>query len=115
MTEALEIPNQEVAKMRMAPSWAGMEQVAHTLAYEFAILGDTQSGSPAPLKRWSSVTIPTLVMDGGASPAWMHNAAQALANTLPHATRRTLEGQTHSADPAALAPVLIEFFGRSKA
>jgi hypothetical protein len=49
-------------------------------------------------------------MDGGASDAWMHHAADALANVLPNASRQTLEGQTHSVDPNVLAPVVIEFF-----
>ena len=114
MTEALEVPAQAVDQMRNAPMWAGMEKVAHTLPYEFAILGNTQSGSPAPLKRWLSIAIPTLVMAGGASPAYMRNSAQALADVLPHSVHRTLDGQTHSAAPAVLAPVLIEFFSRSK-
>jgi len=49
--------------------------------------------------------------DGGASPAWLRNAAQALADVLPNAKRRTLEGQTHNVDAKALAPVLEEFLG----
>ncbi len=35
---------------------------------------------------------------------------RALADTLPNATYRTLPGQTHLVKPAALAPVLVEFF-----
>lgn len=112
MTRAIAVPEEMLPQMRQAPTWAGMEKMVHTLGYEFAILGDTQNGSPAPLKRWAAVTIPTLVMDGGASPAWMRNAAQALANILPHATHRTLEGQTHSVNSAIVAPVALEFFSR---
>jgi ribulose kinase len=51
-----------------------------------------------------------LVMDGGASPVWIHHAAQALADVLPNAQHRTLEGQTHDVAPEALVPVLKEFF-----
>jgi len=49
-------------------------------------------------------------MDGGGSPAWMHNAAQAAADILPNARRLTLEGQTHAVDPDVLAPALQAFF-----
>jgi hypothetical protein len=49
-------------------------------------------------------------MDGGESPAWQRTAVQALVDVLPHAQRRTLEGQTHGVAPDALAPVLEEFF-----
>jgi hypothetical protein len=51
-----------------------------------------------------------LVTDGGASDAWLHHAADVLAKILPHASRQTLEGQTHQVDPNVLAPVMIEFF-----
>jgi hypothetical protein len=60
--------------------------------------------------RGPSVTAPTLVLDGGARPQWMRTAAQTLADRLPNAQRRTLEGQTHQVAPEALAPVLVEFF-----
>jgi hypothetical protein len=29
-------------------SWADMEKLAHTLVYDGAIMGDTQSGNPLP-------------------------------------------------------------------
>ena len=48
--------------------------------------------------------------DGGASPVWQRNAVRALAELLPDAQRRTLEGQTHMVPPEVLAPVLEEFF-----
>jgi pimeloyl-ACP methyl ester carboxylesterase len=99
-----------VAEMRNAPFWAAMEAVAHTLAYDVTIMGDTMSGSPAPLERWSSVTVPSLVMDGGASPPWQRHAVQALAETLPRAQHKTLEGQDHGPDSEILSSVLKEFF-----
>jgi hypothetical protein len=55
------------------------------------------------------VSVPTLVVDGGASAAHVHHAAAALAAALPHAERRTLPGQAHDAAPEALAPVLAAF------
>jgi len=35
---------------------------------------------------------------------------RALADVLPNAKLRTLEGQTHMVKPKALAPVLVDFF-----
>ncbi|HEX6557327.1 MAG TPA: alpha/beta hydrolase [Ktedonobacteraceae bacterium] len=95
-----------IAGMRQTPIWPLFESVAPTLAYDNAIMGD---GS-VPAERLASITVPTLVMDGGASPAFMRNAAQAAAHALPNAKRRTLEGQTHDVAPEVLAPVLVEFF-----
>ncbi len=46
---------------------------------------------------------------GGGFP-WMREMAQALADAIPDARMRTLEGQEHNANLAALAPVLKDFF-----
>lgn len=100
-----------VASMRSAPFWPAMEAMAHTLAYDGTIMGDTMSGRPLQGGRWDTVTMPTLVMDGGASPDWARNSARALAALLPDAHYRTLEGQTHGVTDEAMAPVLEEFFG----
>ncbi len=99
-------PAEAIAGMRQTPIWPLFEVVAPTLAYDDAIMGD---GSVAT-ERLASITVPTLVLDGGASPAFMPNAAQAVAHALPNAKRRTLEGQTHDVAPQVLAPVLVEFF-----
>ena len=57
-----------------------------------------------------TVRVPTLVMDGGDSPAFMHNGAQALVDALPNGQYRRLPGQTHDIVPEVMAPVLEEFF-----
>jgi len=41
---------------------------------------------------------------------WMRDTAQALAEALPDAQTRMLEGQGHNVDPAVLGPVLVGFF-----
>lgn len=106
LTKAVGIPAEVVAQMRHAPVWPGMEAIAPTLAYDTTITGD----NTLLTERASSVTVPTLVLDGGASPAWASNAAQAVVDALPNAQRRTLEGQTHNVSAEALAPVLQAFF-----
>jgi pimeloyl-ACP methyl ester carboxylesterase len=110
MTTAVGVPAEVVAGMREQPFWSSMEAVAHTLAYDGTIMGDTMGGSPAPLRRWAFVGVPTLVMDGGASPDWQRHAVRALVDVLPDARQRTLEGQNHGPDPEVLAPALVEFF-----
>ncbi len=110
MIEAVGVPRDMVAQMHESPMWPGLEVVAHTIAYDGMIMGDTMRGDPSPLKKWSSVTIPTLVLDGGASHVYMHHGAQALANILPDGHRLTLEGQNHGPADDVLAPALKEFF-----
>jgi pimeloyl-ACP methyl ester carboxylesterase len=99
-------PAEAIAGMRQTPIWPLFESVAPTLAYDNAIMGD---GS-VPAEQLASLTIPTLVMDGRASAAFMHNAAQAVAHALPNAKLLTLEGQTHDVAPEVLAPILEQFF-----
>jgi pimeloyl-ACP methyl ester carboxylesterase len=99
-----------IALMRLMPVWSKLKAVAHTIPYDGAIVQDNQQGKPLPANRWTSVMVPTLVMDGGKSPAWMRHANRSLANVLPNAQHRTLEGQTHMVKAEALAPTLVEFF-----
>src|SRR5262245_6434008 len=103
MTSAVGLPAEYVTPMRDMPMWTGMEAVAHTLAYDGAIVGDSMSGKPLAAGRWALVTVPTLVIDGGQSP-WLSAGANAIADALPHAQRRTLAGQGHDVAPEAIAP-----------
>jgi pimeloyl-ACP methyl ester carboxylesterase len=73
-------------------------------------MGGTQSGRPLPEDRWSAIAIPALILNGGKSPAWLHNAASATAGLIPAATHRVVPGQTHMVKAPALAPVLADFF-----
>jgi pimeloyl-ACP methyl ester carboxylesterase len=102
-----------IALMRLMPVWSKLEAVAHTLPYDGAIVRDNQRGKPLSAGCWASVTVPTLVMDGGKSPAWMRRANQSLAIILSNAKYRTLQGETHMLKPKAHAPILVEFFKES--
>ncbi len=110
MTRAVDVPIEAVAQMRNAPMWPAFEAVAHTLVYDGIIMGDTMSGSPLPIRKWTSITVPTLVMDGGASPAWVHHGTQALTDILPNAQHRRFPDQDHGVADEVLVPVLVEFF-----
>ena len=90
--------------------WERMRAIAPTILHDAAFMSEFMKGKPLPAGYWSKVKVPVLVGDGGASPAWLRNAAQALAEALPNASRETFEGQTHSFDPKVLAPVIIQFF-----
>ena len=106
MATVVGLPPEFVAQARSSPWWPAQLALAHTLAYDATIMGDYT----LPAERFAAVTIPTLVMDGGASFPFMAPAAQALAQALPHAQRRTLEGQGHDASADSMAPAMIEFF-----
>jgi hypothetical protein len=77
--------------------------------YDAAALGD---GRVVPTDRAATVTARTLVIDGGDSlekMPFMRASADELAAVIPHAERRTLEGQWHDVDITVLAPVLADF------
>jgi pimeloyl-ACP methyl ester carboxylesterase len=103
------VPEEVLAELRSSPAWPRMEALAHTLPYDGRVMSDTVFGGPLPGHRWARVTVPTLVMDGGASPPWQRNAARALAEVLPSARHLTLEGQTHGFAPEVMAPALLGF------
>ena len=90
--------------------WERMRAIAPTIPHDAAFMSEFMKGKPLPAGYWSKVKVPVLVGDGGASPAWLHHAAEALAEALPNASRETFKDQTHSFDPKVLAPVVIEFF-----
>lgn len=104
------VPDDMLAGMKHSPMWPGMEQVAPTLIYDAACIGDDRT---VPVERAATITAQTLVMDGGASlqlMPFMYESAEKIAKAIPNAKRKTLEGQTHNVDMKVLAPILTEFF-----
>ncbi|MEU6240265.1 alpha/beta hydrolase [Streptomyces sp. NPDC047024] len=100
------LAEQMIQRARQSPMWPGMEAVAPSLAHDAAVLGD----GLLPLARLAEIPVPVLSVAGGMSPAWMREAALAVAEAVPDGTYLELAGQTHMIEPAALAPVLATFF-----
>jgi pimeloyl-ACP methyl ester carboxylesterase len=109
-TNAIRLPDEMLAQMRQSPMWPQIEAVAHTIPYDGMIMGDTMSGNPASIRKWAAVSVPTLVMVGGASPTFFHTGTRALAEMLPRAQYRTLAGQNHGPADDVLVPALQAFF-----
>lgn len=99
-----------VHAMRFFPGWRKLKAVSHTLSNDLAIVFEHQKGRPLPGDRWISASMPTTVLAGGSSPEWMRNSMKALADVLPNASLKTLEGQTHMVKPIVLAPVVKTLF-----
>ena len=106
MEKVVRMPAEFVAGARSQPWWAATEALAHTLPYDATIMGDYS----LPVDLAAAVSIPTVVLDGGASFGFMGPTADALAKVLPAGERRTLAGQEHNIDPNVLAPALKAFF-----
>ena len=102
------MPADHLEGMRQHAMWPLWEAVGPTLLYDAVAMGEDAS---IPAKRVARIAVPTLVMNGSGSEwSFMQHTAVALANSIPNAQHRTLEGQTHEVSSEALAPVLIEFF-----
>jgi hypothetical protein len=107
------LPEPAIAEMKASPAWPGMEQMAPTLRYDVAAIGDDRS---VPVERAAKVQASVLVLDGGASREampFMRVSADKIAQAVPNARRHTIEGEGHNVSPTAIAPVLIEFFSAS--
>jgi pimeloyl-ACP methyl ester carboxylesterase len=102
------MPDGQIDWMRHSDFWPDLVALAHTLPYELALTGD----GVVPVERLSTITAPTLAMDGGASDPWAALAADAVASAVQNGERETLAGQTHQVDQVVLAASLGTFFGR---
>jgi pimeloyl-ACP methyl ester carboxylesterase len=98
------VSDKQLAALKRLPMWKGLTAMAPTLAYDTIELMEQY-----PKTDVRSIKTPTLVMHGAASPAFMGDTAQKLSDTMPNATLRALEGQTHDVKADVLAPVLSEF------
>jgi pimeloyl-ACP methyl ester carboxylesterase len=115
MRNAIGIPAPFVALMPLMPMWRGLKATAHTLPYDWAALGQhTMYGAPLNAEEWASVTMPTLVVYGAKSPALLQHGSRALAEVLPHAELRELEGVSHNVKMNILAEALAEFLADAR-
>jgi pimeloyl-ACP methyl ester carboxylesterase len=87
----------------------GMADIAHTLAYDFAVMDHASKGGIVPVSLLEGLQQPTLVVAGSASPPFMIEAARAVAKTVPNGRLVELDGQHHLVPAEVLAPVLQEF------
>jgi pimeloyl-ACP methyl ester carboxylesterase len=93
-----------VARMQSGPEWATMMALAPTITHDIAIIGD--GSLPDAL---GEISVPTMVLDGAASAAWLRHAARAVAAAIPGAEYVTLEGPGFGFPTATAAPVLAAF------
>ncbi len=107
-------PQEMVEQVKESKHWPIMRELAPTLAYDAACLGD----GPSPADRLGTISQPTLVITGpGGEEAmqemavdFMGNSADAIVAAMPAAERRRLTKGGHMVDPAVLGPVLANWF-----
>jgi pimeloyl-ACP methyl ester carboxylesterase len=104
------MPQEMVEGMRQSPRWAELEAMAPTLAYDSEAMGDVGRDGTIPVDQATRVTVPALVLTGGADYPWMTDVGRRLAEAMPNGRHRVLDGQEHTVPPEVLVPVLAEFF-----
>jgi pimeloyl-ACP methyl ester carboxylesterase len=106
LVEAAAVSPEAVARMRGQPFWPAMAAAAPSLVYDAVVMGPDNA---LPADLLARITQPTLVLNGGASPDWMGSAGRAVAEAIPAAVHRVLDGQAHNAAPEVLVPEVLEF------
>jgi pimeloyl-ACP methyl ester carboxylesterase len=74
---------------------------------------ETSTGARSSEDLVRAISIPTLVIAGGASPDFFRDTAAQIAEILPNGKQTVLEGQDHGAPADVVAPVVAEFFTTS--
>ncbi|MCM3785054.1 alpha/beta hydrolase [Neobacillus mesonae] len=116
MTKGMGAPSFVVNMMRMMPKvWSSLMSVAHTLPYDAAISDGYMEGKALPAQLWSSVQMPTVVLEGTESPAELRHGAEALASVLSNARLISKKGLGHTKQLNAklIASELAAFLGDS--
>ncbi len=104
--EGMNYPEPGIRAMARREAWAELETLAHLVPYELAVACEQWM----PADRIAKISIPALLLDGGASQAWCRNTVRAVAETITGARHVSLAGQTHGAADEVLLPVLVDFF-----
>jgi hypothetical protein len=110
MIEVARTPRFVPLLMSLTPMFKQIKAVAHTLAYDTALLSPYQTGDPLPINRFADMRVPTRLLLGGKSPEWIATAARGLEHALPAGELTVLDGQTHMLKPKITAPVVRQFF-----
>jgi pimeloyl-ACP methyl ester carboxylesterase len=105
---------EDIAAAETSPYWPGLRELAPTLRYDAACLGE---GSP-PSTRLVAITQPVLLTTGvtidphsaGLPIDFFGAAADETAATLPNGQRATLEVAGHVPDPASIGAILTTFY-----
>ncbi|MEV4283281.1 alpha/beta fold hydrolase [Actinoplanes xinjiangensis] len=116
LNEVTRVPAAVVAALRAAtgdraPDPAEAHRSAIGWLHDLEALTD-DTGGPA---AWSTITVPTLIMQGADTWEPMPTTMNTLAGSLPAARRVSWPGQSHFATmtaPGLVADALRDFFGR---
>ena len=86
------MPEDEILALRAEPAWPARLEAAHTIPREFA--DEDYILDP---ERFRNLTVPTLLLSGSESPAYLRRATRAVHTALPNSRIIVMPGQQHIA------------------
>lgn len=105
--DIVRMPETEVARARMLPSWSARIAAAHTIPRELREVNKYVFKS----ERFSRIAIPVLLLLGGDSPAFLGEGINAVHAAIPSSRVTIMPGQRHIAMDTAPAVFLREVIG----
>jgi pimeloyl-ACP methyl ester carboxylesterase len=94
MREVPRVPESHIETMRGQETWAARVAAAHTIPRELRAVNEY---SADVREDFAGVDVRTLLLVGGASPAFLVEPSRVLAESLPDAEVAVFEGHAHSA------------------
>lgn len=91
--EVVRVPENQLEKMKLHPAWQGRVAAVHTVAREIGL----ESEYRLDFDRLRLIRTPTLLLLGGDSPAFFHEATRRVDAALPDSRILELPGQQHIA------------------
>jgi pimeloyl-ACP methyl ester carboxylesterase len=108
--DIVRMPEMEVERARMLPSWSARIAAVHTIPRELREVNKYVLNS----ERFSRIAIPVLLLLGGDSPAFVSEGINAVHAAIPSSRVTIMPGQRHIAmdtAPAVFLREVIGFFG----
>lgn len=103
-----DMPPQWFEGAKHSPAWPTLLSIAHTLAYDAAVLEKAERGRRTP-EEWAAITVPTIVLLGEETQPIFPPAAEAVVATLPNASSRRIDARNHGWEPEVMAAEISEF------
>ncbi|SFN59634.1 alpha/beta fold hydrolase [Mycetocola miduiensis] len=103
-----DMPRQWFEGAKNSPAWPTLLSIAHTLAYDAAVLEKAERGATLP-GEWGSIAVPTIVLLGEETQPIFPPAADAIVGALPNASQRRIDARNHGWAPEVMAREITEF------
>jgi pimeloyl-ACP methyl ester carboxylesterase len=111
--EVVRLSEAEIEKLRAQPVWQNRIAAAHTVPRELGIPPERLFDP----EQAASVTVPSLILVGDATPGPFQASSKTVASALPDARVSILEGQHHGAEmfaPDVVAGAILPFLSEQQ-